>query len=463
MMSVYKHKEKIKELMAKAIKASEADETEIVVMAGKEETTRFANSQIHQNVAEQNTEIIVRVLIDGKQGVAQDNRLEHITDALKRAYEIARAQEDKAPAGLPKPQRAKKINAFDKAVYDLSPARRAQLAGTVIKTAKKYRLSAAGALTSGGLEVFVQNSNGVDLSHRLSGIHLDTVFTGRRQGSGYAEGSSYKLDDFSVKEAAERAAKKALESEKRVDIEPGQYTVILEEPAVATLLSMLAYMGLSGKAVNEKRSFMCDNFNKKLVSESVTIYDDGLDKNTSPFPFDFEGVPKQKVFFFKDGVAKGVVYDTRTAAESGDKNVKSTGHALPAPTAAFGPFPLNIIMQAGKSSLKEMIASTERGLLVTRFHYARPVDAKKTIVTMMTRDGTFLIEDGKVMKSVIDLRVTQNILEALKNVEAISKERMRISGAEAIGSLYVPKLKIKVFNFTGKTTAEFQQAQQQGG
>ncbi|HID06242.1 MAG TPA: TldD/PmbA family protein, partial [Armatimonadetes bacterium] len=217
--------------------------------------------------------------------------------------------------------------------------------------------------------------------------------------------------------------------------------VVLEEEAVATLLMMLAYMGLGARAVQEGRSFMCERFGERIMSECVTIYDDALNTEGLPQPFDYEGVPKQKVVCIESGVAKAVVYDTYTAAREGKQ---STGHALPQPNP-WGPYPTNLFMSTGELTLEEMISTTERGLLITRFHYVNPVHPKRTVITGMTRDGTFLIEDGRVTHGVRNLRFTQSILDALSCVDAISRTR------KLCDSTVAPAVKVNQFAFTGVT------------
>jgi predicted Zn-dependent protease len=172
----------------------------------------------------------------------------------------------------------------------------------------------------------------------------------------------------------------------------------------------------------------------------VTIYDDAYDTKTIGFPFDFEGVAKKRVTFIQDGVAQGVVYDSYTANRWKGEN---TGHAL-LPPNPYGPFPINLIMKPGESSRDEMIRTCQKGLLITRFWYVRIISPKETLVTGMTRDGTFLIENGKITRPVKNLRFQERIMNALNNVEQVSKET-------ECHSAVVPALKIRDFNFIGGT------------
>ena len=228
-----------------------------------------------------------------------------------------------------------------------------------------------------------------------------------------------------------------------MSLPPGDYPVVLEPYAVVDLLDMLGYLGFSALAVQEGRSFFEPG--KVVGSPLVTIVDDAEDLAGAPISFDYEGVPKQRVPLVEAGVCGEAVYDAQTAARAGRR---STGHGLPAPNP-YGPFPLNMIMTAGDASRDELIGGLERGLLVTRFHYTNPVHPKLAIVTGMTRDGTFLVEHGRVVGPVRNLRFTQSYLDALAGVQAVGRERRLLRGF--LGASLVPALRIGAFTFTGAT------------
>ena len=200
--------------------------------------------------------------------------------------------------------------------------------------------------------------------------------------------------------------------------------MILEDYAASDILDYLAYLGFGAQPFQEKRSFMSGHLGEKVVGENVTIWDDGLSPDTIPMPFDFEGVPKQRVELITDGVANGVVYDSYYGGKEGKP---STGHALPA-GATYGPLPMNLFLKAGDATREDMLASVERGIWVSRFWYTRPVHPLKVIVTGMTRDGTFLIEKGKITAPIKNLRFTQSYLDALNQVEMISRETRLAAG-----------------------------------
>ena len=262
-------------------------------------------------------------------------------------------------------------------------------------------------------------------------------------GSGYAEQAGVDVASIDPAAIGREAADKARASANPVAVDPGDWTVVLEEYAVVDILSMLAYMGFSGLAVLEERSFAEPG--KRIGSELVTIVDDASEPGAMPMAFDYEGVAKQRVVLVERGVCRDVVWDHQTAARAGRQ---STGHGLPAPNS-YGPFPLNLVMSPGSTARDELVGGMDRGLLITRFHYTNPVHPKLAIVTGMTRDGTFLVEDGKIVGPVRNLRFTQSYLDALAGTVAVGRERRTIRGD--FGGVLVPPIRVEGWTFTGTT------------
>ncbi len=263
--------------------------------------------------------------------------------------------------------------------------------------------------------------------------------------SGYAERTGVDATKVDVGAAGREAIEKTLRSRNPVHLDPGDYTTVLEPYAVGTMIDYLSFIGLGALSVQEGRSFMNGRFGEQIVGENVTLWDDGLDPAGVPVPFDFEGVPKQRVVFFERGIAKGIVYDSFTAGREGRQ---STGHALPAPNS-YGPVPLNLFLAPGDADRAALLRGIERGLWVTRFHYVNVVHPTKAILTGMTRDGTFLIENGEISRPVHNLRFTQSVLEALCQVEAIGRDPMMLQ--DEVGGTRVPALRIGCFSFTSAT------------
>jgi len=266
--------------------------------------------------------------------------------------------------------------------------------------------------------------------------------------AGYAAALALDVGDLDFEAIGREALGKCLRSRQPRALEPGEYTVILEPYAVQDFGHMMSYTGFGAVALQEGRSFMAGKIGQPIVDPRISIWDDGLDPAGLPWPFDFEGVPKQRVDLIDQGVARGVVWDTYRAGK--EEGRVSTGHALPAPNP-MGPLPLNTFWAPGEASLEEMIRTTERGLYVTRFHYTRPVEPRRVVITGMTRDGTFLIENGAVAYPVKNLRFTQSYLDALNQVEMVGREPHLLPGMAAMACDSVPALKLGRFHFTGAT------------
>jgi predicted Zn-dependent protease len=261
--------------------------------------------------------------------------------------------------------------------------------------------------------------------------------------SGYADAISTNVTDINAEAVADEAIKKALTSQNPVALEPGEYETILEEYAVSDILDYLADLGFSALAVQEGRSFV--KLGERLVGENITIWDNGHDPTGLPMPFDFEGVPKQRLNLIEAGIAKAIAYDSYTAGREGKT---STGHALPAPNT-FGPLPMNMFMHAGEATKEDMIKSTRRGILVTRFWYTRPIHPLRCIITGTTRDGTFFISDGEIIHPIKNLRFTESYLKTLSNTISIARATKLESNG--FGANRVPAIKVAKFMFTGVT------------
>jgi PmbA protein len=268
---------------------------------------------------------------------------------------------------------------------------------------------------------------------------------GPDNGTGYAEQCSIDATTIDAAAIGREAAERARASANPIAIDPGDYPIVLHHYAVVDLLDMLGYLGFSALAVEEDRSFW--EAGRRVGSPLVTITDDGSDPAGLPMGFDAEGVPKQRLSLLDAGVCRDLAYDQQTGARAGRA---STGHGLPAPNP-YGPFPTNMVMNAGDASMEDLVGGLDRGLLVTRFHYTNPVHSKKVIITGMTRDGTFLVEGGRIVGPVRNLRFTMSYLDALANVEAVSRDRRCVRGL--LGGSVVPSLRLSAFSFTGATAA----------
>lgn len=447
--SMFSDESTVRTLLEKVLHYSQAEQTEVVYQATDSALTRFANNFIHQNVAESNHELRVRAVVGKKVGVATTNRLddESLQRVTAQALEIARIQpENPEFHSLPAPLPVTRAPGFSERTAAFTPEERARNVGIIVRLAQEHDLEAAGAFATNVHVSAVGNSLGVFAYEPRTDSECHAVVMADGRGSGYTQRVATDAGTLNFEAMAREAVDKARQSRNPIDIPLGEYQVVLDTYAVSDMLQQLAFMGLSATAVQEERSFMNGQFGKQLVDPRITLYDDGHDPDGLPQAFDSEGVPKQRVVLFDQGVAQAVVYDSFTAARDGHEN---TGHALPAPNSE-GPLPLHLMLQAGDSSLEDLIKGVERGIYVTRFHYTNAVHPVKTLFTGMTRDGTFLIEHGQLTQPVKNLRFTQSILGALRDVQAIGRERVQYSDYLTV---VAPALHITRFNFTGITGA----------
>ena len=441
---------RLREVADKVLGMSEADQTEVALWGERNALTRFANNYIHQNVAEINATANVRVVLGKKVGVASTNDLsdEGLRGAVERATTIARFQlENPDFKSLPTPEEAGQPGqtgkGFVEATAAATPEMRADGAGVICRMARDNGLVAAGAFSTNAQELAVANSLGVFAYDNFTTANLLTVIMSDNS-SGYAERTSKDVGEIHAEEVAREAVDKALRSRDPIDLEPGEYTVVLEEYAIGTMLQYLSFMGFSAQAVQEGRSFL--KTGQQITGDNINVYDDGSDPRGMPIEVDFEGVAKRRVDLITGGVAGEPVYDSYTAGREEGKT--STGHALPAPNV-WGPLPLNLYMQPGGTPKERLAEGIERGIWVTRFHYVNIVHPLMTILTGMTRDGTFLIENGEVTRPIKNLRFNQSVLEAWQNATLSDTLRQQKG---YVGGAMVPAARIERFKFVSGTS-----------
>jgi predicted Zn-dependent protease len=439
----------IRQITDRVLHLSPAEQTEVMFWGNTSALTRFANNYVHQNVAEVNTNVNVRVVMGKKIGVASTNDLsdEGLKKAVDRACTIARFQMDNQDfQSLPSPEEARAPGAtgsgFVEATASATPEMRAEGVGTICRLADENGLTAAGAFSTSAQELAVANSLGVFAYDTLTTANLLTVIMGENS-SGYADRTSKHVGDIDAEAVAREAVGKAVRSKDPIEVEPGEYTVVLEEYAMGDMLQYLAFMGLSAQAVQEGRSFL--KLGEKITGDNISVYDDGSEPNGLLVAIDFEGVAKQRVDLIRDGVAGSPVYDTYTGGKEGKR---STGHALPAPNV-WGPMPMNLYMQPGTTRKEDLAKGIERGIWVTRFHYTNIVHPLLTILTGMTRDGTFLIENGEITRPIKNLRFNQSVLEAWQN--AVLGDTLVLQKGY-IGGAMVPAARIERFKFASGTS-----------
>jgi predicted Zn-dependent protease len=426
------------------------DAAEVLVFVEDSALTRFANNTIHQNVYETNVNVVVRYLIGQQIGTASGNR----TDEAGLAELVARARlnASASPAdpdypGLPGPASYTPIPAFDEDTAEMEPDVRARAVGVVCKQAAEKSLNASGAYATGYGELAIANSKGLFAYHATTSADFQTTVMSD-DSSGRAHASGWRASTLPVESLGREAIFKAESGRAPQAIEPGEYVVILDPYATEDVVSMLNFYGMGAQAVLEGRSWMNDRIGQKVLDAKISIWDDGLDLNGVPQPFDFEGVPKQRVDIVKDGVVVGPVYDRYVGQKM---NHPSTGHAMPPTFRGMGPVATNLFMAGGDASIEKMIATTEKGLYITRFWYTRLVHPRDCVITGMTRDGVFLIENGQITRPVKNLRFTQSYVDALSNVLAVGQQTHLFTGEFGGLATRVPALKLAKFNFTGST------------
>jgi predicted Zn-dependent protease len=425
-----------------------ATQAEALTVSGEDSLTRFANNRIHQNVASADSKVSVRAVLGKRVGVASTNRTEEesLRECCRTAVEAARhAPEDPDFPGLPAPEPVAAARRVAEATRDSTPKSRAAQVEAIVDASVSRGLTAAGTLSRGFEILAIANSLGVDAAMAYTTSRATVLSMGPDHGSGWASFSGRDLADLDPAPLGEAAASLALRSAGPVELAPGDYTVVLAPEAVADIVQFLGWFGCSAKAVEEGRSFMTGHLGQRVVSELITIFDDALADGALGPTFDYEGMPSRRTPLIVRGTAVGPVTDSYWAAKTGRPN---TGHALPAPNGD-GPLPLHLAMEAGDSDPDAMIASVKRGVYVTRFHYTNIEDPVRAVLTGMTRDGTFLIENGSLTRPVKNLRFTCGAIDALDTTLAVSTQRQLV-GEE--GGALAPYLLLERFTFTGQTS-----------
>jgi predicted Zn-dependent protease len=434
-----------KEITDFVLGKSGADETEVVISASDFGLTRFANNQIHQNLVRERVQVGIRAVLGKKIGVLGINSLEKeaLGRAVEEAVELARNQrEDKAYPGLPRSTKYTQIKAFSEKTASFAPKQRAKEVQKTIKQAKSSKLGSFGAFSTGVTELVVANSHGLFGYFPQTEASFSTTMMGE-SSSGY--GSSLNLDvgKLEIEEEAKKAIKTVLKGRNPEPIEPGEYEVVLSPEAVNSMLTYLSYLAFGARAYHEDRSFLSGKLGKKVMDEKITISDDALDGRGMPMPFDLEGSAKKRIMLIEKGVAKTIVYDSYLASKYKGKN---TGHGLAAPNT-LDALAGHLVLAPGGSSEAEMLKGIKKGLYVSRFWYVNAHHHKSLTITGLTRDGTFLIENGEISQPVVNLRFTQSIPEALSGVVAVGS---RVKVMESwLGANLAPALRIRRFRFTG--------------
>jgi predicted Zn-dependent protease len=472
-------KDQAGDIFAKIRRYSTADEVEAFFYGGKSALTRFANNTIHQNVAEENYGVSVRTVFGGRTARASTNKLDD--ESLRR---VALASESMAKVQypdaelLPMPdasqaegdavsdRRRKHVGKSVRATNSLpsryfeetaaiTPEQRADGVAKIVGIAQRRKLTTAGIYSSSESIEGIFNSRGVSRWHAQTSAEVSVTMLAQ-DSSGWQKYNSPDVANVDPVSLAETAVRKAVYSGKPQQFPAGKYTVILEPAAVLDIVGFM-FFDFGGLSVLDQRSFLNGRVGTKLFGENINIWDDGSHPLQSGSPFDGEGMRRRRVQLVESGVVRRLVYARATADKMKQSEHKSkvgpiaaTGHGFLIPNE-MGEAPMNIVFAPpdDPKTVEQMIASTERGVLVTRLWYIREVDPYEKILTGMTRDGTFLVAGGKVRSGIRNFRFNESLIHMLSNVEEMS-EPVRASGEESF-DMVVPAMKVREFNFTEVT------------
>lgn len=448
-------------------KLSSADEVEVHFSGGRFALTRFANNIIHQNVEDENHLVSVRTVFGGRTARATTNKFDDasLCRVVESSEALAKVQHPD-PDLLPVPDERESANEADEGTLPqpsryfertaaITPEFRAEGVKKIVGVAKQHKLTTAGIFSSAESVEGIFNSRGLSRWHAQTLAEVSISMLGA-DSSGWQKANSPDITNLDALKMAEIAAQKAVEAAHPQEIPAGKYTIILEPSAALDIVGFM-FWDYSGMAILDQRSFLTGRIGDKLFGDNITITDDVTHPLQSGAPFDGEGVLRKRVPLVENGIVKRVVYARATAARMKRSDYKDnvgviepTGHSFPIPNE-MGEMPMNIVFSTRQhpQSLEQMVATTERGVLVTRLWYIREVDPFEKIVTGMTRDGTFLVENGKVKHGIRNFRFNQSLIQMLLHVETMGVP-VRACGEESF-DMVVPAMKIRDFNFTEVT------------
>lgn len=444
-------------LAQRVLGLSTATEARVTINAGARGNTRFAVNQISTAGDNSDRTVVVRSVIGNKVGQAATNKLDDaglkaVVDASER---LARLSPDDPELMLElEPQQYREGLGWSDSTARLDPAGRAAAVTRITDQARAAGLVSTGYLETRATAQAIANSKGLFAYNRDTDVALTTtVRTPDGAGSGWAGGASNAWSNLDSAALGARAVDKAKRTVGAVAIEPGRYTVVLEPTAVGNLLQLVTG-AMNARSSDEGRSFFSkpggNKLGDKVVDERVTIVSDPFDLDTYGSPFTGEGLPTRRVVWIENGVVKNLNYDRFWAKKQGKE---PTGAGEGGGGGGFGGG--SVKMLGGDETIESLVAGCQRGLLVTRFWYIRGVDPRTIRFTGLTRDGTFLIENGKITKAVRNFRFNESPIIMLNNVEAMGKP-VRVSATEsgnAGAAVVVPALRVRDFNFTSLSDA----------
>ena len=444
----------------RALALAAGGELQVTVVHERSLLSRFARSAPTQATEVDDTSVEILAVHDGHTALAATNRLDD--DALREAARHAdRAARAAAEGGagtypaLPDPEPAPAPAREPDAREPLDPALAGDALRATFAVAAARGLEAFGAWTTGAVRTAIASTTGTRLDEQVSDAFMKVVCRNAGGRSGYASATATGPDEIDPRIVAGRAAAK-VSGEPLAELGPGSYRVVLEPEAVGLLLEFLGELAFNGLAHVEERGALSGRLGTAVAAPSIHLADEPLRPRTLTRGFDLEGVPKAPRRLIADGIGEAVVHDLRSAALAGC-GTRSTGHASRPGGSAHGPVPTNLVLGGGAAAdVAELCAPIRQGIYVTRLWYVNPVREKETLLTGMTREGTFLIEDGAITRPLRDVRFTDSILRLLAATEALTSKQRLVSGGEFYGRRFAsgvlcPALRADGLRVTGAT------------
>ncbi|HEX6286899.1 MAG TPA: metallopeptidase TldD-related protein [Acidimicrobiia bacterium] len=406
--------------------------------------TRFANSFIHQHHGEDTTKVAVKVAVEGR--VASASTTDDSDDGLSRLVDDATTAALLQPVdvhwpGVAEPADTPDFEKTSAATIGAQPSDRADGVAAFIDAGTD--LSAAGYLDTSFQESAVATTAGQSASGGATRAIIDGIHRGATS-AGNGHQTSVDFSQLDAAAAGRRAADLARRGTDPIDLQPGEYPVVLSPECVATIAIFLAGYGFGGQSYVDGQSFV--ELGERQFDESFHLIDDPLDSRVVSLPFDADGTPKRTLPLVEAGVSKAIAHDRRTALRAG---AESTGHAIP--VSYFGPFPTSVVVGAGTSSAQDLIGDVERGVYVSTFNYCRILDPRSQVVTGLTRNGTFLVESGEITRPLSNLRFTQSFLNALGegSILGIGNDQRYADSEFGPGLVIAPSMSLAAWRFTG--------------
>ena len=444
-------------------------EAQVTVVRERSLVSRFARSAPTQATAVDDTEVEILVVRDGHTASASTNRLDDdaLRETARRAEAAARAAARSGAGAYPGLPDAGEANdgsegsahagrdGFDAATAQLDPGDAGAALAAACAVAAEQGLEAFGIWTAGAVRTAIATSTGLRRDEELTDAFMKVICRDGDGRTGFAAATARAAASLDA-EALTRQAAAKVGREPLAELAPGDYPVVLEAAAVGALLEFLGGLAFNGLSHAEGRGALSGRLETTIAAPPIDLSDDPCSARTLPHTFDLEGVRKAPLTLIAGGVAKAVVHDRRSAALAGP-TTRSTGHATRPAGSPDGPAPTNLVLAGGDAvDVAELLAPIERGIYVTRLWYLNTVREKETLLTGMTRDGTFLVEDGAITRPLRDVRFTDSVLRLLAETEALTAGRQLVSEGDFYGRRFAhgvlcPALRAGGFRATGVT------------